>query len=585
MLLPTDIQYHRDHLAIVQNNFPSIIRLGDGDEVRDVPHPLSALGRALYDFSVTDSLTIKTNDRTFDVVMVSVRPKDVTKPRAVGAVYLDRANGSVVRMTFSFTRAALKDEQLEDVSIILESGLVDGRFWLPRRQEIEIRRTGSWLQFPARGIIRGRWEICCVQVNADLGTPLFQGPEIVSLSPDALKKYPFKGSVLDAMPGDVKLSENDDVRRVQDEARTLVRADALARVQRTALSIPSISDIVRMNRVEGLAFGAGLTRSLGSGFSAGANVRFGTGDHAFKESLTAAWNRASGAGVSLTAHDNFRSAGDVQEVSGLRNTIAAQEFGADMSDEFRSRGITLGIDAGELFGARWKLALDRDQQSTLAVHAKPVNGAFQPAFAADSLTEWRATLSGFHARSDAPLGSTLQVGGSLSAARSHSDGAARAGVEQWTGRIVGAAQFERPFGTDRLVLETNAAAVLGAGAPTQDLVFFGGPITGPGYGYHEFAGNLGASERVEWRHTAWDIPIPLGRFGSLPMPVTIAPFVQGVWMGSGGPSAAVSAGWHESVGLGVLTLFDALRFDFARGLRAGRWTFAVDFTRDFWRIL
>ncbi len=41
LLAPTDIEYHRDHLAIVQNNFPSIIRLGDGDEVRDVPHPHS----------------------------------------------------------------------------------------------------------------------------------------------------------------------------------------------------------------------------------------------------------------------------------------------------------------------------------------------------------------------------------------------------------------------------------------------------------------------------------------------------------------------------------------------------------------
>src|SRR3954469_23602905 len=35
LLLPTDIAYHRDHLGIVQNNFPAIIRLGDGDEVRD----------------------------------------------------------------------------------------------------------------------------------------------------------------------------------------------------------------------------------------------------------------------------------------------------------------------------------------------------------------------------------------------------------------------------------------------------------------------------------------------------------------------------------------------------------------------
>ncbi|MBW8838671.1 MAG: hypothetical protein JF602_02280 [Gemmatimonadetes bacterium] len=37
LLLPTDIAYHRDHLGIVQNNFPAIIRLGEGDEVRDVP--------------------------------------------------------------------------------------------------------------------------------------------------------------------------------------------------------------------------------------------------------------------------------------------------------------------------------------------------------------------------------------------------------------------------------------------------------------------------------------------------------------------------------------------------------------------
>jgi len=156
LLLPTDINYHRDHLAIVQNNFPSIIRLGDGDEVRDVPHPLSAAGRDAYDFAIADSLTIRTSDRVFDVVMVKVRPKNDRQPRAVGAVYLDRANGSVVRMTFSFTRAALKDPQLEDVSVVLENGLVEGVFWLPRRQEIEIRRTGTWMDFPARGIIRGR---------------------------------------------------------------------------------------------------------------------------------------------------------------------------------------------------------------------------------------------------------------------------------------------------------------------------------------------------------------------------------------------------------------------------------------------
>src|SRR5690554_6272241 len=51
LLLPTDIQYHRDHLGIVQNNFPGIIRLGEGDEVRDVTHPLSPGGLTAYDFA------------------------------------------------------------------------------------------------------------------------------------------------------------------------------------------------------------------------------------------------------------------------------------------------------------------------------------------------------------------------------------------------------------------------------------------------------------------------------------------------------------------------------------------------------
>src|SRR2546422_1764062 len=34
--LPTDISYHRDHLGIIQNNFGAAMRLGEGDEVRDV---------------------------------------------------------------------------------------------------------------------------------------------------------------------------------------------------------------------------------------------------------------------------------------------------------------------------------------------------------------------------------------------------------------------------------------------------------------------------------------------------------------------------------------------------------------------
>ncbi|MGH7466113.1 MAG: hypothetical protein ACREK1_13105, partial [Longimicrobiales bacterium] len=36
--LPNRMHYHLDHLTVVQNGFGDMIRMGDGDEVRDVPH-------------------------------------------------------------------------------------------------------------------------------------------------------------------------------------------------------------------------------------------------------------------------------------------------------------------------------------------------------------------------------------------------------------------------------------------------------------------------------------------------------------------------------------------------------------------
>ena len=58
--LPNAIIYHRDHLGIVANDFGDVLRLGEGDEVADVPHPLTPRGLAHYRFTVEDSLTLRT---------------------------------------------------------------------------------------------------------------------------------------------------------------------------------------------------------------------------------------------------------------------------------------------------------------------------------------------------------------------------------------------------------------------------------------------------------------------------------------------------------------------------------------------
>src|SRR3989442_5560756 len=72
--LPTDINYHRDHLGIIQNNFGRAIRLGEGDEVRDVPHPLAPGGIEVYDFAPGATTAIGPSQRAVRVVARRVRP-------------------------------------------------------------------------------------------------------------------------------------------------------------------------------------------------------------------------------------------------------------------------------------------------------------------------------------------------------------------------------------------------------------------------------------------------------------------------------------------------------------------------------
>src|SRR5882672_10635370 len=143
--LPTDIAYHRDHLGIVQNNFGRAVRLGEGDEVRDVPHPLAPGGTELYDFALGDTVTLVLPQRSVRVVALRVRPKDFGQARLVGTLFVDAETADLVRLAFNFTPRAYLDPQLEDVSIVLDNALWEGRFWLPYRQEVEIRRRATML--------------------------------------------------------------------------------------------------------------------------------------------------------------------------------------------------------------------------------------------------------------------------------------------------------------------------------------------------------------------------------------------------------------------------------------------------------
>jgi hypothetical protein len=586
LLAPSDIQYHRDHLGIVQNNFPSIIRLGEGDEVRDVPHPLSRPGLDEYDFAIRDSLSMRLPTGTLQVYQVAVRPKDIAQPRIVGALYIDRATAQVVRMAFNFTRPSYLDEQLEDISVVLENALVQGRFWLPRRQEIEIRRTGSWLDFPVRGIIRGRWEICCYAVNSGLSATIFAGPEIVQAPPSVLARHRWEGRILDSLPPDVRAASEADIERVKKEARQLVQAQALQRASGAALSARRLSDFARVNRVEGLALGAGAQLRFGAGMSASIAGRWGFDDHEPKGRASFEVRRATGPSLTLFASRDYQEMGDVAESSMLVNSFAAQELGTDRTDLYDSRAAGASLELGRWHGLLWRVEGSHQKQERLRVHATPWSGDYEPTVPAWSITEERVALGIERPLSMALWGTELRMRSELRWGWFDGRDTSFTTNRQYYGRAFVDAELQRPIGDDRLVLRTTLAAVNGTpDVPAQDYVFLGGPITGPGYDFHRFAGTFGASQRIEWRTHVPFVPIGLGPYGRAPGYATLAPYLHTVYLQGSAPFADRAHGWYPSVGVGVYLLFDLVRFDAACGLRDGRWTFSVDLTRELWGIL
>jgi hypothetical protein len=603
LLFPTDIAYHRDHLGIVQNNFPDIIRIGEGDEVRDVPHPLSSVGLRLYDFALADSFAIGSGSQRIRVYEVKVRPKDDRQPRVVGAVYIDPAGGQVVRMNFSFTRAALLDASLEDLSVVLENRLVGGRFWLPSRQQIEIRRTGTWLDYPVRGIIRGRWEIGAYRFNTETNVTTFVGPEIMQLPQSELRNHPWTGAVLDSLPPDVRAVTDEEVKRVQEEARELVRAQSLARPRNATLSAGNVSDLVRFNRVEGLAVGDGVSKQLGAGFEVKLRGRYGIDDHDGKGTASFEWQHPSGFQARAFGLRDFRNVGDEAERSSVVNSLAAQEFASDYTDPYLARGGGVGLDFPILAGLSPKLTATYETQSTLAVHAHPVTHQFTAPTAILPITGTRLSAGVERPTSLWVFGTELSGHVELRATLPHRAATALEPAGRLdTYRLGLLADIERPVANTRFVSRTIGVVATAAQGPDdvlpQEDAYFGGPVSAPGYDYHSLVSNTGFGEHIEWRFPAPFIPFSLGRFGRVPAQGTFAPYAHLVGVGNhntcGVLALTVAAtgcsidhgGLFPSIGAAYVLPFDLLRVDVARGLgHGGRWTFNVDLSKEFWSIL
>ena len=576
--LPTDISYHRDHLGIVTNNFGTRIRIGEGDEVRDVVHPLSAEGLERYDFAVVDSVSVEAGGHRLQVYAVSVRPRSFREPLVVGTLYLEAGSADLVRFRFSFTPAAYLDRELEDITIVLESSLWNEKYWLPYRQEIEIRRRTTWLDFPARGIIRGRWEIGDYAFNTPISPEIFRGPAIAGLAAPRKDSVLWAGqpSLDSAVAGVAAPLNRQDMESLRVEVERIAGTRALSGLASTRLAAGSLSDIVHVNRVQGLALGFGAVLAVpGSRIQARPWIGFGTSDHRVLGSVQVSLDAGS-TSLTVSGGRRIRDLSDYPVISGVFNSIAAQEFGDDYGDYVLVEDGRLELK--QRLSVRTSLGLGAflERSTSVAVAHAPATGRYRanPALGAGEYRGGTFTLE----RGTAGIGARRELMGSLNLeaadgpstyARATMSGLARAGL--------GGSELQA-----RWYLGWGSA-----GLPAYRSFVLGGRNTLVGEPFRAFGGRSAALARLEWR---FEVPVPalsLGSFASTGRTMTVAPFVAAGWTGraEAGTPWPASPGVRPVAGIAIEWFMHLVRLEAGVGLRSGNLGVTVDIHPDWWGVL
>jgi len=574
--LPTDINYHRDHLGVVTNNYGNRIRIGGGDEVRDVIHPLSPEGLGKYDFALEDSLELEANTRTVRVYEVSVRPKSFAEPLVIGTLYLDVGTAEVVQFDFSFTPASYLDSELEDISIVLENALYEGRYWLPERQKIEIRRRTTWLDFPARGIIRGQWDIGDYELNPELPPSDFVGPPIGGLKQPDPAATTWDQPLADAVAGVAAPVNRQDMTALRDQVEQMAGNHALSGLSGTRLAANSVSDLAHVDRVQGLTLGFGLTvQAAERRIAFRPYAAYGTSDGRLVGRLTADVGLGATT-LTLGAGRRVQDVSDFLVTAPIVNSITSQEVGQDYGDYALVDWVQAGLRQPTGDRTRFELAAGVANSHDMAVAATPARGTYRP---------------------NPALGAGRYTVGSLRVVREATGVAVRHDLsgelllEGGTGptdylRAALGLRWRAPLGPGGLLLQAYG----GVGSdetPAYRSFVMGGRGTLVGYPFRAFGGRSLVVGHAEWRLTLPAPAVPLGTFASTGRTFVLAPFVGAGWSEravSGTPWAA-SGSVRPTVGLATEWFMGLIRLEGGYGLDHGDFEVTLDITREWWNIL
>jgi len=573
------LHYYLDRLTVVQDNYGDGIMIADGDNVNDVPHPAAPGADRLYDYRLVDSLTLRLPgaDEPVRVYELNVRPKRPELPAVIGSLFVDAATGAVVRMDFTFTRAAYIDRRLDYINVSMENGLWRGRFWLPHEQRLEIRREVPELDFPVGTIIRTRMRVGNYRFNQELPRALFYAPRITAAPREDRERFPFEQPI-DAERRAEGIAPPVEVAELRRDARQLMRREALSGLPRSRLHLSRASDLFRYNRAEGAAIGLGASYVPGGPYVLRVHGGWAFGaEHPLARVELSRPDPFGSIGISGSLNQP-RDVGIVPVVSGTINTLSALIAGYDFQDLYAASGVD--ADAQRDIGGGWTAAAalraERHRSLDLATTTSLAGtGEFRPVRRIDDGDFGGAEIT---LRRAAPWGAERawrMEAGAAAGVLSADDGSGGSFVQPRA--LLG---VERNFAWRDARLNAEGSAGISFGTlPRQALFLAGGRGTVAGHPFRAYGGDrfaLGGLEASAELARPW----LRGRV-----------FGQAGWTGVGAAGLDALGRWDApatdgvitGIGAGVGIFYDLLHVDVARGLGTdGRWEVSVEAQRAFW---
>lgn len=581
----------------------SLRLLGSGIEIpsRAALHPFAPGAERYYRYEIGDTLTLRLGPRLVRLVEVRVTPTRGDAALVVGSLWVDSESGAIAAMQIRFVGKPLWADRehpegsgmanrILSVSARLEQGLWEGRYWLPRSQEVQLMVRVPFVGDLAIPVVF-RSEFGGYRVNT--------GEPIPWITPDSVRRGPpsdtaagmtlwvgtrdAEGDSTKVVAGptdggfEIIRPPDDSLRAYTGWNRPLVErgtptltlppAEDLERrarrlgpqiLGRRALAIQydRLGDLLRYNRVE--ALGAGLSARWdlpGRPFwSLGGGIGFGVADLEPKGRIDLRYD-APRARLGLAAYSDLDLAGAPLEGEGTatRGLFRALVLGRDEADYYRASGLRLTA------GRRWGRA--RVRGSAAVEHQVSVQRNTQvalPRIWEDSVFRLNPPADeGTYERGD--LSFTL-FGGDWTrpATRVEATVAAEAGTGpdgfDYLQPRVDLRLRARP--ADLLNVTARARAGWTTGdAPIQRLWRVGGLATARGYPYGVRAGDSFYAVRLELSRGGLIEPVV---FGDLAWAGPTAD-----WASRGDPVT--------SVGVGVGLLWGLVRFDLALPESGGPW--------------